>query len=200
MTSRTCFFALDLEFEQPSREILSIGVAYMLPDGAIVKSNFMVTPSQPLSPFIKDLTGLADSDFDYSLTREQCFEQFLDAHRDMVDAFKRAGDKFYMGAITWGYDDVSHLNQELIAAGCGPTLSGRSIDLKSVMLVDRVCRSLSVSGNLGLKTALNQHKVTLAGRAHNSADDAYNTIMLFKTFTEKRQAQHAAARSFIDAY
>ena len=75
------FIALDLELEQPSNEIIQIGIAWVCrdcEDNTIHKKNFYVTPSGSVSPFIQDLTGIKDEHFDWTRSRREIYKEFCD--------------------------------------------------------------------------------------------------------------------------
>lgn len=177
------FFALDLEMEQPSNEIISIGVAYQNNDGFINRMNFLVTPSQPLSPFIKELTGLSDDMFNWSKSRKQCFMEFLQAHEvimTMNDIFKEA--------VTWGCGDVHLLRRQISEEGLEIScLSRRFIDVKTLLMMERVYQGKSISGRMSLNSGLKEYKMDFVGDAHNSSWDALNTLILFFQIITKRK-------------
>lgn len=186
MTKQVCFYAIDLEFEQPSKEILSIGAAYTMPDGDMVYKNFMITPSQPVSPFIQELTGLCDADFDYQKTRQQCFQAFVNYHTELAQKVINSGAKLFHEAITWGPGDIPLLKQQMMDLDVSAPISARFLDLKSLLLMERHCNGLSITSNMSLKTALSQYKIEFAGQQHNSAADAFNTLRLFKLYMHKQ--------------
>jgi inhibitor of KinA sporulation pathway (predicted exonuclease) len=207
------FYALDLEMEQPSDEIISIGVAYQhvdydeevdlesrtvtyIPKGTIERRNFLITPSQPLSPFIQELTGLKDEMFDWTKSRKQCFQEFLEAHEQQNTFLGNMMENAVLHgeAITWGCGDIALLRKQIEDCGIfldkGCRVNRRFIDVKSLVMLHRKFLGKSISGRMGLKSGLGEFGLLFVGDAHDSSWDAYNTLVLFEAYCKKMQAMY----------
>jgi inhibitor of KinA sporulation pathway (predicted exonuclease) len=169
--------AIDLEMEQPSGEIISVGVAWGNYYGA---KDFLITPSQPISQFIQDLTGLKDNMYDWNKSRATCLEEV----RDFLSTLIKDGcsDCF----VTWGGGDVSALYSIMKQVGINDIPFGRRFtDTKTLYLFDREVSGLSISNKTSLNSALKANKLSFEGRQHNSADDAFNTLRLYNALIKK---------------
>lgn len=202
------FYAIDLEMEQPSDEILSIGVAYQevdydeevdiesrtvtyFPKYYISRKNFLITPSQPVSPFIQELTGLKDEMFDWNKSRTQCFEEFLDYHETQRNKIEMMSPntRLHGEAVVWGCGDIPLLRSQINEAGIEISkhdkLNRRFIDTKSLVMLYRLAQGKSISGRMGLKSGLAEFGLQFIGDAHDSSCDAYNTLRLFEEYNKK---------------
>lgn len=181
------YVALDLEMEQPSGEIIQVGVAWLDAETGVLDSkNFYITPSQCVSEFIRDLTGITDDDFDWSKNRRQCYSEFTEFMRSIVDR------KTYREYITWGGGDVHTLAKDISFLSQSTELdlntvlsSRRHTDVKTLVLYETVCAGRSVS-SVSLSSALRAHNVVTRGRSHDAGDDAYNTLYLFLNMVERQ--------------
>lgn len=180
------FWALDLEMEQPSNEIISIGMAWETPSG-IEKKDFLITPSQPLSPFIQELTGLRDNMFDFTSSREACFMQFYREYQK----FESLDDRHFkpsLHPITWGQGDLHLLRKQMIdSITVDIDLPRRIVDVKTLLWFDKMAKGDYNSSRMSLNTALKYMNLKFQGNAHNSADDAFNTLIVFRKLLESKQ-------------
>lgn len=175
------FYSIDLEMEQPSDEIISIGIAWNeYSDGFLLthSKDFLITPSQPISEFIRNLTGLDDSMYDWNKTRKTCFEEFISFYNTLHLKHKNA--------IVWGMGDIPLLRKELNSEGLFSPISRRFTDVKVLLTMDKFYNGRSLSQKSSLKSALVLYGIKSTGTAHNSADDAHNTLLLFNQFCEKQ--------------
>lgn len=180
MSNFSVFAALDLEMEQPSNEIIQIGVSFIFrgPLGdRYIKENFYVTPTEPLSEFIKNLCGISESDFDRTKTRKQCFQEFVDYMNEM---YKTHPDMFHE-FVVWGQGDVSTLYTQMESEDVflGGVSGRRSLDVKSLIQYRGLVNNTKVARKMSLKSAVYKHKLEFSGSSHQAADDAYNTLKLF---------------------
>lgn len=176
------FIAIDLEMEQPSNQIISVGVAWQQDEETLDCVNFFIRPDEPLSEFIKDLTGYKGDEFNYTETRKEGFMKV----REFLLGLQHSG--CHNEFVTWGCGDVSLLREELIKEQISPNfVSKRFIDLKTLLLMERVYDGKSVNNRMALKTAMSDYKVKGSGTAHNSMYDAYDTLDVFCKFTAKKK-------------
>lgn len=187
------FWALDLEMEQPSNEIISIGVSIWIPGASGYKTdtpNFLITPSQPISPFIQELTGLNDSMFKWDESREIGFRKFVDYMNMAKSRVELSGMKWFREPITWGAGDLHTLRSQMPFIQ-QDFMARRFIDVKTLCMMERVFQDKSISGKMGLRSGLSSYGLSFEGAAHNSAVDAYNTMRLFNAIVEKNKKKHS---------
>lgn len=176
MNTLTQFYAIDLEMEQPSNEIISIGIAWnaishISGELETYAKDFLITPSQPVSEFIQNLTGLKDDMYDWSKSRLDCFKEFTNFFYELGDLHKEA--------IVWGCGDIPTLRDQLLGLGLPHVGSRRFIDVKTLVFMNNAYAGKSLSTRVSLGSALHRYKIKQYGTAHNSAADAYNTLALF---------------------
>lgn len=187
------FWGLDLEMEQPSNEIISIGVSIWVPDANMFKTdspNFLITPSQPISQFIQDLTGLNDSMYKWDESREIGFRKFVDYMNLAKSRVEQSGLKWFREPITWGAGDLHTLRSQMPFIQ-QDFMGRRFIDVKTLSMMERVFQNKSISGKMGLRSGLSGYGLAFEGSAHNSAVDAYNTMRLFNAIVEKNKKRYS---------
>lgn len=175
--TKTKFIALDLEMEQPSGQVIQVGIAW---EHAceIKRMAFYITPCEPVSEFIQELCGISDADFDWDKTREECFKEFT----DFLKVLKT--EDTFNEFVVWGQGDMRSLSQSLNELGMSlHTETGmserRSIDVKTIcMFNDLVYRGTPVK-RLSLNSAMTRNKVSPAAGAHQADIDAENTLVLW---------------------
>lgn len=177
------FIALDLEMEQPSSQIIQIGISYVEEASSlVVRKVFYITPDEPLSAFIQNLTGITNNDFDWNKSREECYREFTDELFCIFESVNKPFREF----ITWGSGDVAALKADIIKYKQTSCMSlNRFTDVKSLVLFDRLVSNKKVSHRVSLKSALADYKIAISGNAHDAGWDAYNTLMLFHALLTK---------------
>lgn len=175
--SRDKFCILDLEFNQPSRKIFQIGACVgSLRNGEVLSTfNQYVDIRESLSPFIVNLCGITDRDF-----QSQCVPLLL-AYTSMSD-WLRPFD-VVRNPITWGGSDSLSLRQHLSISGLplddNEFLFGRRFfDTKTIFQA----YSLAKSGRIpvgGLAKSMAKVNLKFIGKKHNALDDAINTWHMF---------------------
>lgn len=168
------FIALDLEMEQPSRQIISVGLAYY--DGnSFDIANFMITPEYHVSEFISKLTGIVDSDFDHDKPRHDCFNDVL----EWVNSKEVDISSF----IVWGKGDVGALNKDMWknhGLWFKDMSSDKFVDVKTLYLMEYLIQRNKWQEKVSLSTACRQSSITVdANKTHNSGYDAFLTASLF---------------------
>lgn len=191
------YCSLDLEMEQPSGRIISVGIA-MLSDATDFNyaEDFMITPDAPLSDFIKGLTGLDDSMYDWNKSRQQCYQDML----NKIDSVMAStAEKFSHEWITWGQGDVSTLRQEIHLyrdrIGEQTIFPRRCTDVKTLVLFEKHVAGQTSSSRMGLKTALAQYGLKFEGHTHRSIDDAKMTLQLFLSLLCKRRVIRSSIKT-----
>ena len=144
-----------------------------------------MTPSAGLSEFIKDLTGIRDSDFNWSRSRRSVYIEFCEFVKSLVD-----GKTFYE-FIVWGQGDVNSLMKEIDFLNATennikfPLSHRRSMDVKSIIQCKDIAKGNRASSKISLKTALCREKISSTGKYHDAAVDATNTLALFLSIVTK---------------
>lgn len=190
----TMFISLDLEFEQPSEEILSVGACIFTGGGEFVeRENFYITPSHPVSNFIQELTGIRETDFD-GKPRKDCYIELSNWVANMIKVYPDY--KFHREAITWGCGDVPALRADMRKEAVNfEWLSQRFIDVKTLYLMDKATSDKSLSSKTSLNTAMKEMKILPSGTAHNSMWDAVNTKEVFLELMYKQRSLKSAAKN-----
>lgn len=187
------FWAMDLEMEQPSNEIISIGVSIWVPgnDGYRKDSpNFLITPSQPISEFIQKLTGLNDSMFKWGESREIGFRKFVDYMNNAKEMAEKNGYTWHREPITWGAGDLHTLRSQMPYLK-QEFMGRRFIDVKTLCMMERMYRGKSISAKMSLSSGLGQWGMSFQGSAHNSASDAFNTMRVFMAIVDNNKLQQS---------
>jgi len=183
----TIFIALDLELEQPSGEILSVGVAASAASSVssvISARNFYITPSQPVSEYIQNLTGLKDSDFDFNKSRAECFQEVREWLDEQFQRAQSLNARIHREFVVWGSGDVTRLSDEFVYNTKKMSVR-RGLDVKAIACYKYFeQRGRMPSGSLGLLSALSVWDIPEYGVAHNSEADAINTLKLFGHFVD----------------
>lgn len=176
------FFALDLEFNQPSKRIIQVGLCL----GARNESpeNFQclkwyVDPGEPISEPITALTGITDDDIrTHAIPLPQ-------VALEIGEALKARGS--FVNPVVWGDGDA----RSLLAAFAGndvlfPFFGHRSIDVKTLYVYLNIVLGRNARG--GLKSAMAQYKVKFEGEPHRADVDAFNTLRLFFALLDRQSA------------
>lgn len=195
------FWALDLEMEQPSNEIISIGFAWETSTQNAKCKDFLITPSQPLSPFIQELTGLKDDMFDWNKSRKDCFMEFYNFWLNNWVGLESDMYRYENHPITWGQGDLHLLRKQFYETltDFDVDLPRRIVDVKSLVWFDKMVKGNYNSARMSLATALKEYKLFPQGTAHNSAYDAYNTLELFRELLTRKKNTIAAIKHLQDS-
>lgn len=182
-TPNTLFLALDLELEQPSREIIEVGIALgnqNIPKDSWVVRSWLITPSEPLSPFIQELCSISQAEMDEKgVSLEQCAKELSELISDTHFLFPNP--------VVWGEGDADCLKEAFRSKGIHfPHFGHRSIDVKGIATFTRLARGVSKPG--GLKSECQAMKVPFDGKAHRAYVDAQNTLNLFFAHMRRQQA------------
>ena len=174
------FLALDLEMEQPSDEILSVGICLFDEYQLEESKNFYITPTEPVSEFIQNLTGIKDTDFDFTKSRTVCYAEMSSWVQEQIDRY--VGRKYFREAVTWGTGDVPLLRADMRKHCTNfEWLSQRFTDTKTLYLFDKYTSGKSLASKTSLNTAMASFGIVPTGTAHNSMYDAINTAKVFRT-------------------
>lgn len=167
------FTSLDLEMNQPSGKIISIGaVVGNITTGQIFdKLHVFINPHEHINPFITNLTKITQEDVDSGLTLEEAYHKLKKMHEN-YGAF--------LNAICWGGGDSQELIKQLKQEN--PHFEGwcfgrRWIDVKTLFISYRLANLHQIQG--GLARSMTKFGLSFQGQKHNARDDAENTFRFY---------------------
>lgn len=171
MTAQT-FLALDLEFNQPSQKIIQVGIAIGgLHESAILTRSWLVSPDEPISPYITQLTGIDDAQIAAGAAPPSQIAadlaELIDSYPDMAT-----------NPVVWGEGDAPRLLGFFEGLRIPfPHFGRRSIDVKTIWSFKRLADDRSPRG--GLRGAMGSYKLPFLGEPHRADVDAANTLRFF---------------------
>jgi len=172
------FTSLDLEMNQPSQKIISVGaVVGNIQTGEILERfHVFVNPNEELNPVITELTKIKQSDVDGAGTLE-------DAYNELKAIHEKHGS--FVNAITWGGGDTQELGNQLKQEGLqfDWCFGRRWIDAKTLFVSWRLINGRQVAG--GLAKSMTKLGLKFQGQKHNARDDAENTFRIYLKLLEK---------------
>lgn len=159
-----------MEYAQPSRSIIQIGVAVgHLESGLVLESAcFNIHVDEILSDFIKTLTGIQQEDVDTGISLQSAYSEIQMMHAEY---------QCFRNALTWGGGDSDDLRQALGLDVEKYVFGRRWIDAKTVF-VSR-CFARNEKHQAGLAKAMQRVGLEFKGRKHNAKDDAVNTFLIY---------------------
>lgn len=153
------------------QEIIELGVAvYDRTNGIVTeKRSFPVRPERSrISPFCTELTGWTWEALRHAPPLQGALSQLVEAY----------GPKNKLW-VSWGEGDRTCLERVCAEQSLKYPFSGRHLNLKTMFAL-----LLGLKGEVGLAKALEMAKIEPEGRAHNGADDAWNTAKLLHWLLE----------------
>lgn len=179
------FVALDLEFNQPSRRVIQVGVCLghgLQAEEEYTLRKWYVDPGEPISAEIVALTGIDDAAIQaHSVPVAQIAEE--------LSALLRTPDLF-INPVTWGGGDsdalLSLFREHDVAF---PHFGRRWVDVKTIHAHLQLCEGRSAAG--GLRSAMGRHKLQFAGNAHRADVDAFNTLRFFFHLQSRQRAMES---------
>lgn len=181
--------ALDLEMNQPSGKIISIGaVRGSLATGEIAeKLHILVKIDEKLCTdekicHIPKLTGITDEMLESEGTT------LIDAYNRLCDLHNRSD---FVNPVTWGKGDTRVLSEQLQAHGLKLSSGFHNPEKLPVFAFGRrefdckqryqeQCIIEDVSMQSGLKSSMKKAKLRFEGPSHNALQDAYNTFVFYR--------------------
>jgi len=168
--------SLDIEFEQPSQEIIQVGcVVGNLNSGQILQEYCKhVNIGKPISEYIQKLTGIRQSDIDNGTTIYEIYEDLKKLHVEY---------NCFRNCICWGGGDSEairnalHLDNEIFLFG------RRWVDVKTVFI--SYMWSKGESPRSGLAKSLIRMGMSFNGSKHNAKDDARNTFYIYRKLLQE---------------
>lgn len=181
------YVALDLEFNQPSRKIIQVGVAIGSPmqsqEEWLVRQ-WLLDPGEPVAEHIVELTGISDEEI---AQKAVAWPQMADELSTLLRQTKA-----FVNPITWGGGDHEALIEAIKAQGIAwPHFGRRWLDVKTMHAFLAMARGKNTSG--GLRSVMGQYKLAFEGRQHRADHDAFNTLRLFFAMLERQDTLEAMA-------
>ena len=163
--------ALDMEYNQPSRSIIQIGVVVgNIHTGMVLLcKNWLIHTSEPISPFIEKLTKITNADLDREgVTLQEAYEEIKVLHNHYL---------CYRNPITWGGGDSIDLRYALNLDEEQFIFGRRWLDAKTLFVARQMAKQLPLQA--GLAKAMSRLGLTFKGTKHNAEDDAHNTFVIY---------------------
>lgn len=166
---KTIFTSLDLEMNQPSGKIISVGavVGNILSGEILGSMHAFVNPQETLAPFIITLTGIKQEDVDGAGTLLEAYKQLRAMH---------LSHEAFMNPITWGGGDSETLRAQL-PSDIEWIFGRRWIDAKTLFISYRLANGLPIQS--GLSKSMAKLGLAFEGQKHNAKDDALNTFRIY---------------------
>jgi len=181
MDKNTPFIALDLEMNQPSNNIIQVGVAL----GSRMQSNeewlvrqWLLDPLEPVAEPITALTGITNEDI---RTQSVSWRQMACELGALLDEHKP-----FINPVAWGSDDSAELLAGMRKRDIDfPYFGRRCVDVKTVHSFIALTQGKNPSG--GLSRTMGQYKLQFLGQQHRAHHDAFNTLRLFIRLLERQE-------------
>ena len=173
--------SIDLEMNQPSKNIIEIGITVgdlMTGDVLHKDGMFIKLPNdETIHPRITKLTSIRDEDLDRNgLDLREAYLLVTHIHRK-YDA--------YRNPIVWGSgndNDSSHIKDQLernfdVGMDFDEFCFGRRVlDIKTMFQMQFIANG--INPKCGLAKAMTRVGLQFKGKKHRAVDDAYNTFVL----------------------
>jgi inhibitor of KinA sporulation pathway (predicted exonuclease) len=180
--------ALDLELNQPSNSIISIGaVAFNSQTGEILdKFHEYVHTSEQISEYITKLTGITQDNVANASDIGQVYTK--------LNQFKDKYQTHYQ-TVVWGSGDMRLLKEQVhkhySEIFCGSwdisdmwwRFGRTEMNVKNVHQAIREANEKTIQG--GLAGSIKKYGINFRGQKHNSADDAENTALIYCEILKK---------------
>lgn len=167
------YIALDLEMNQPSGRIIQVGVSIgdkNQKEEEYITRQWLLSPDEPLSTFIIDLTGITEEDIQ---ERAVPWAQMASELNALIQE-----QKPFVNPITWGGGDSVELLAALREKEIEFHQFGRRwVDVKTFHVMTMIATGKNPSG--GLRSVMAKYGVTFKGTPHRADVDAFNTLRLF---------------------
>jgi inhibitor of KinA sporulation pathway (predicted exonuclease) len=167
------YTSLDLEMDQPSNRIISIGycIGNIYTEEVLSRGDIYIKSPVKLNPEIIKLTGITDN------TLETIgHDSVLDGYR--ILAAEHLKYNSFINPVTWGGGDSQLLfEQSQLPDGEKWCFGRRHLDVKTIFITRQLARKLKPYS--GLARSMTKVGLAFQGKKHKSEDDAYNTFRMF---------------------
>lgn len=178
---RELLVSLDLEMNQPSRDIIQIGaVIGNVKTGEIVsRFGSFVNPQEPLDPRITQLTKITQADVDAA-------PFFINAYKALLKWLAPFDELRVLNPLTWSGGDTDKLYEQLLRTGLGVDnwpFGRRWLDVKTIFVAWRMAQGHEIQG--GLARAMTKVGLNFNGQKHNALADAENTFRMYRALIKQ---------------
>ena len=182
----TSLFALDLEMNQPSGNIIQIGAAVGNEDRTVdtfsqVINLKLLYPKEDITEYIESLTGITNK----RMNEEGVF--LNEGYKNLVSFYMKYKDSLsYPNPLTWGGGDTLVLKKQVEAIGSNDMewpFGRRWHDVKTLFVSYRMATGQKTQS--GLARAMVKLGMNFDGKKHDATDDAANTIRIYFKLLEK---------------
>jgi inhibitor of KinA sporulation pathway (predicted exonuclease) len=182
MDKNTPFLALDLEMNQPSNNIIQVGITLgsrMQSDEEWLVRQWILDPLEPVAEPITVLTGITDEDV---RTQAVTWRQMARELGALIDEHKP-----FINPVTWGAGDSAELRAGMQKRDIEfPYFGRRWVDVKTVHSFLALTQGKNPSG--GLSRTMTHYKLQFLGEQHRAHHDAFNTLRLFLRLMERQES------------
>lgn len=183
------FLSLDLEYNQPSRTIIQVGVAIgsmgQSEEEYVVK-DWIIETQEQLDEKIVSLTGITQQQVNQGVRLQDCAAQLC----ELINQHD-----IFVNPVTWGGGDAEDLKKSFMQNSIHfPHFGRRHIDVKTLatyLSFSRASGMQSASG--GLSSIMSRYKLQFVGNPHQAHHDALNTLRLFFRLLERQHTLESAA-------
>jgi inhibitor of KinA sporulation pathway (predicted exonuclease) len=181
MDKNTPFLALDLEMNQPSNNIIQVGITLgsrMQSEEEWLVRQWLLDPLEPVSAAITSLTGITTEDIQ---TQAVTWRQMARELGALIDEHKP-----FINPVTWGAGDSAELLAGMQKRDIEfPYFGRRWMDVKTVHSFLALTQGMNPSG--GLSRTMTQYRLQFKGEQHRAHHDAFNTLRLFVRLMERQE-------------
>ncbi|QGT54298.1 hypothetical protein b3_0040 [Synechococcus phage B3] len=189
------YLALDLEINTDGNgwvgDIIQVGISVGNPTvGIYFDEDFLIKPYEKtngglLTPFITQLTGITQEEFDLDgVTLADCADRLNQVIKEY---------NTFVNPVQWGLGDADELLDAFKYKTIDfPNFGRRVIDVKHLFLYLEAANGRALSG--GLRSAMGKYKLPFEGKPHDAARDAYNTLRFFFHLLERQKKLEDCAR------
>lgn len=167
------FMSFDLELNQPSGKIISIGyiIANLKTGEILLEKDVFVKIDEAISEFITKLTDITDETCQNGVSLTEAYEILEKDHLEY---------KCWWNPIVWGCGDSRCLKMQLgeYLKGKKYIFGDRELDTKTIVQTISLAKGLKFRG--GLAKSMIKFGLKFEGTKHHSMDDAKNTFLLYK--------------------
>ena len=168
---------LDLEMNQPSKQIIQIG--YIIVDTRtqeeLCHTSLYVDPKEAINPEIEELTGISD----------KIIKQFGKPLREQYDLMLKDCKTYGVTSLPaqWGIGDTDLLREQLGLSWDEFIFRRRAIDVKSIYQAYAAFGGETTK--VGLQGSMKKLGLEFIGRPHDALCDAHNTYRVLQLLANK---------------
>jgi len=168
--------SLDMEYNQPSNSIISIGIVVgNLATGEILEeAEWIIHVDEQINPFITDLTGITQEQVDTGISLEDAYKQLTDIH---------SKHNCFRNSLCWGGGDQVDLRKALGRDDDAFLFGRRWVDAKTLFI--SYCWARDLKHQSGLARSLKRLGRDFEGTKHTAKDDAKNTFYIYRMLLGK---------------